>query len=79
MDTGAILLDHSGKPMFINREAREIINPKVSDEDQLLELLFKKFSKYDLKSYVEKCIEGNPSNITDIEMKGKLYEIYLHL
>ncbi len=77
MDTGAILLDHSGKPMFINREAREIINPKVSDENQLLKLLFKKFSKYDLKSCVGKCVEGNPCNITNIEIKDKLYEIYL--
>lgn len=77
MNTGAILLDNEGIPMFINREAKSIIGTKISNEKKFIKELYKKFSKYDLKSHVENCINGQPSNIMDVEMKDKLYEIYL--
>ncbi|MBU0727112.1 HAMP domain-containing histidine kinase [Patescibacteria group bacterium] len=77
METGAIFLDNSGKPMFINKEAKAIINSKSDSDRKLLEALYKKFSKYKLKKHVEECVNGNPSNIIDVEIDDKIYEIFL--
>ncbi len=77
MSTGAILLDNAGKPMFINREAKEIIGSKSNNEGRLLKLLFKKFAKYRLKAHVDNCLAGKPSNIMDAEAGDRIYEICL--
>ena len=77
MDTGAVLLDNNGKPMFINREAKMIIGSKTDNEKKLLEMLYKKFSKYKLKSHVQRCLTGEPSNILNVTLNDKIYEIYL--
>ena len=77
MDTGAILLDGGGKPMFINREAREIIGSESDDEAFLLKALYKKLKKYKLKDHVDDCLAGKPSNILNVEIDDKIYEIFL--
>lgn len=77
MTTGAILLDTGGKPMFINREAKAIVGSKSDDDSKLIKLLYKKFAKYRLENRVKKCLNGEPSNILDVKINNKIYEVYL--
>jgi len=77
MSTGAVLLDTGGKPMFINREAKAITGSRSNNESTLLKSLYKKFSKYSLESKVKKCLVGEPSNIMNAKVNGRIYEIFM--
>lgn len=77
MTIGAILIDNEGKPMFINREAKSIVASKIEDEQKLLKLIYKKFGKNKLESHVQNCLKGEPSNILNARIDGKIYEIFL--
>ncbi|PIV51576.1 hypothetical protein COX67_01570 [Candidatus Falkowbacteria bacterium CG_4_10_14_0_2_um_filter_36_22] len=77
MSTGAILLDNIGQVMFINNEAKNIVGFSSENEEEILGALFQKFSKHKLKERVSRCIAGHPSNLIDVEVDNRIYEIFL--
>lgn len=77
MNTGAILLDNAGKVIFVNREAKNILGFDSDDTGEMVGALYQKFSKHKLKDNIKECMAGHPANMLDVEVDGKIFEIFL--
>jgi signal transduction histidine kinase len=75
MTVGAILLDDSGKVLFVNNEAKKIINLGDDDTSTALDKLYEKFGDPHVKDSTYKCLSGEPVEIPEIEYREFIYEI----
>ena len=79
MATGAILLDFSGRVVFINKAAEEIINyPRLEYENLEHEKVLNKFFETfpdKMVNALKMCIDGKPSDIPEAEYDGKIFHV----
>ena len=79
MATGAILLDFSGRVVFINKAAEEIINyPRLEYENLEHEKVLNKFFETfpdKMVNALKMCIDGKPSDIPEAEYDGKVFHV----
>jgi PAS domain S-box-containing protein len=76
MTTGAILLDGKGRAIFTNEAAKNIFG--LTDEKNILEAFFTKFSEADVKEHFMRCLEGTSYFVPEVEVSSGIFEISFH-
>lgn len=75
MTTGAILLNNSGRVLFVNRAARKLLGLRENDTKKALQALYKTLKEAPVKKHVEKCLEGESTKISEVLFDDKIFEV----
>jgi signal transduction histidine kinase len=76
---GAILLDHSRKPVFINRNVRPMLGlPDSLDDDAVFVVFMEKFASTEVSKFFDTCKVNETLNIPEAEVGAHVFEIFFH-
>lgn len=76
---GAILLDHNRKPLFINRNVRQMLElPDTLDDEAVLATFLEKFSDTEIKNFFDTCEVNQTLTIPEAEIGAHVFEIFFH-
>ena len=75
MTIGAILLNPQGQVLFVNNEARKILNLRGDGKNNALKKLAENFDEKKINENIVECVSGTPVDIPEIETGEYIYEI----
>ena len=78
MRGGALLLDENQVPIFVNDEARHMLNkgPRASYQ-AVTDRFFDQFASLQLLKYFKKCEDNSSFSFTDVEVDNHMYELHV--